>query len=149
MFYIITAQQKIINKVKVSLRPIVGYTAVDKRKDSELHIGNQVTEIEYDNANISKMVNKNGEPRAIINKDDSVSFINTRNPFILKEKDYIKNWIKQNNLESYSEEERFNKFINYIKSQGYDGLIDKDRKPIVHTSGKKGFDKNQVITIKN
>lgn len=149
-------KNKIIKQVKAHIKPIVGLTVFELRtfeKDGKKmlnrHLGHKVTDVEYDYSNVSKFLDKNGEPRSVINKDNSVSFINTKNPFILKEKDCIKNWIKQNNLESYGEEERFNKFINYIKSQGYDGLIDKDRKPIVHTSGKKGFDKNQVITIKN
>jgi hypothetical protein len=136
---------------KVSQHPINGYCPFDTRQFkkggkifTERHLGNKVVEIKYDELKLSKALDENGEPLLLGNTDGTVSFVKMKNPFDTNAK-YIKNWMGQNKLAT--DPRRFDKFMNYLKSQGYDGLMVDGRPARDSATGKYGCDESQILRI--
>lgn len=137
---------------KASTRPVKGWNSFDTRQYmqdgqtfTERHLGNKVVEVEYDTSHISKVLDNNGEPLVLGNGDDSISFVRMKNPFDTNA-EYVTNWMKQNNLET--DPRRFDRFMEYLKSQGYDGLIVGGRPARDSITGKPGCDESQILRLK-
>jgi len=151
IYLAIVKDNKITQLKKASLRPVKEWNSFDTRQFkqdgqtmTERHLGNKVIDIEYDASQLSKVLDKNGEPLILGNEDGSTSFVNMKNPFDT-DTEYVKNWMKQNNLET--DPGRFDKFMDYLKSKGYDGLMVGGRPARDSSTGKYGCDESQILRI--
>jgi len=149
IYLAIVKDNKITQLKKASLRPTNGWNSFDTRQFEkngeallEVHLGNKVVEIEYDTSKVSKVLDKNGEPLVLGNDDGTTSFVRMKNPFDTNAK-YIKNWMEQNKLTA--DLKRFDKFMDYLKSQGYDGLMVGGRPARDSATGKYGCDELQIL----
>jgi hypothetical protein len=151
VYLVIVQNNKIIKDKKASLRPVIGWSPFDTRQFqrngetfTERHLGNKVVEIIYDNSQISKVLNANGEPLLLDNKDGSTSFVRIIHPFNTTE-DYVRNWVRENNLEGHPY--RFVIFMDYLRSQGYDGLMINGVPVRDSATGRHGCDEAQILRI--
>ena len=151
VYLAIVKDNKMTQLKKASLRPVKGWNSFDTRQfkkdgetNTERHLGNKVVDIEYDTSELSKALDKNGEPLVLDNEDGTTSFVRMKNPFDTNA-EYVKNWMEQNKLAT--DPKRFDKFMDYLKSQGYDGLMVGGRPARDSATGKYGCDESQILRI--